>query len=97
MSYLAYPSSVIAVAEKYFHTPKDKRNERKSVKKLQRHYWLLKIQNMSSCVSMKWKRKEGTGTGSRGRIKRTDECPHFVGPLNPVEINGKADADEKRQ
>jgi hypothetical protein len=28
--------------EKYFHTPKDKRNERKSLKKLQRHYWLLK-------------------------------------------------------
>ncbi|MBN8191152.1 spore coat protein YsxE [Bacillus sp. NTK074B] len=42
MSYLAYPSSVIAVVEKYFHTPKDKRNERKSLKKLQRHYWLLK-------------------------------------------------------
>ncbi|MCA1057861.1 spore coat protein YsxE [Rossellomorea aquimaris] len=42
MSYLAYPSSVISVVEKYFHTPKDKRNERKSLKKLQRHYWLLK-------------------------------------------------------
>ncbi len=42
MSYLAYPSSVIAVVEKYFHTPKHKRNERKSLKKLQRHYWLLK-------------------------------------------------------
>jgi spore coat protein YsxE len=42
MSYLAYPSSVIAVVEKYFHTAKGKRNERKSLKKLQRHYWLLK-------------------------------------------------------
>ncbi|WP_064092520.1 spore coat protein YsxE [Rossellomorea aquimaris] len=42
MSYLAYPSSVIAIVEKYFHTPKGKRNERKSLKKLQRHYWLLK-------------------------------------------------------
>ncbi|XXM72278.1 spore coat protein YsxE [Lysinibacillus sphaericus] len=42
MCYLAYPSSLIAMAEKYFHTPKAKRNERKAVRKLQRHYWLLK-------------------------------------------------------
>ncbi|WP_205169338.1 spore coat protein YsxE [Bacillus pakistanensis] len=42
LSYLAYPSTVISVVKKYFHTPKSKRNEMKFVKKIQRHFWLLK-------------------------------------------------------
>jgi spore coat protein YsxE len=42
MSYLAYPSSIIRMVEKYYHDKGSKRNEIRSVKKLQRYYWMLK-------------------------------------------------------
>ncbi len=42
LSYLAYPSSLIAITERYYHTPVEKRNEQRFVRKLQRYYWFMK-------------------------------------------------------
>ena len=40
MSYLAFPSGILRVAENY-HQRRTELDERKSVQKLQRQYWLL--------------------------------------------------------
>lgn len=41
LSYLSYPGAIYRVIEKYFSTPKDK-NEMRSARDLQRHYWQMK-------------------------------------------------------
>lgn len=42
LSYLAHPGPIVDIVERYYQRPKERRNEREDVRKLQEYHWRLK-------------------------------------------------------